>query len=236
MNKNKIKVSASILCADFTKLGEEIKECEKAGVDIIHVDVMDGHFVPNISIGAVILDAIRPLTKLPIDAHLMIEHPGSYLDQFMDAGADIISIHAECYGELKKDCRGAGQFPKEVETIDLERARKDINRIKQRGKKVFMAVNPGTPFSFNDLLGDLDGVLIMSVNPGYAKQKFMSAVLPKVKELRNRFLKDITIDGGINQETASQALDEGANILVTASYLFNSSDLIQAVRSLKDYK
>ena len=234
MRKNNVKVSASILCADFTKLGEEIKECEKAGVDIIHVDVMDGHFVPNISIGAVIVRAIRPLTKLPIDAHLMIEHPGSYLDQFMDAGADIISIHAECYGELKEGCRGAGQFPKEVETIDLEMARKDINRIKQRGKKVFMAVNPGTPFCFNDLLGDLDGVLIMSVNPGYAKQKFIISVLSKVKELRQNFVKDVTIDGGINKETAREAVQAGVNILVTASYFFGSSNRKEAAQFLKD--
>lgn len=235
MNKNEIKVSASILCADLSKLGEEIKECEEAGADIIHVDVMDGHFVPNISIGAVIVQAIRPLTKLPIDAHLMIENPGVYLDQFMEAGADIISIHAECYGPLKESCRGLGQFPKEIETINVEMAKRDINRIKQKGKRVFMAVNPGTPLCFNSLLSELDGVLIMSVNPGYAKQKFMSAVLSKVKELRKGFLKEITIDGGINKETAREAVESGANILVTASYLFSASNRKEAVHSLKSY-
>ncbi len=233
MNKNKIKVSASILCADLSKLGEEIKECERAGVDIIHVDVMDGHFVPNISIGVVIVEAVRSLTRLPIDAHLMIENPGMYLDNFMDAGADIISIHAECYGQLKENCRGLGQFPKEVETIDMEKVKKDIHRIKQKGKKVFLAVNPGTPLCFNDILSDLDGVLVMSVNPGYAKQKFMPGVLSKVKELRKTFVKDITIDGGVNKETAGEAVQAGANVLVTASYFFGSANRGEAVHSLK---
>ena len=233
MGKNEIKVSASILCADFTKLGEEIRACEKAGSDMIHIDVMDGHFVPNISIGTVIVETIRPLTKLPLDVHLMIEHPGLYLDSFMDAGADIISIHAECYGRLKENCRRVGQFPKEIETCDLPRAKKDIERIKQKGKKAFLAVNPGTPLCFNDLLSELDGVLMMSVNPGFAQQKFMPEVLWKIKELRKIFLKDISMDGGINQETALAAVKAGANVLVTASYFFNSSSRQEVVSYLK---
>lgn len=233
MGKNEVKVSASILCAQFSKLGEEIKECEQAGADMIHVDVMDGHFVPNISIGAVIVEAIRPLTKLPLDVHLMIDQPGMYIDQFMDAGADILSIHAECYGQLKGNCRGIGQFPKEIETFDAGRVQKDIYRIKDRGKKVFLAVNPGTPLCFDALLNSLDGVLIMSVNPGFAKQKFIPEVLDKVKQLRKRFLKDISIDGGVNKETALGAVQAGADILVTASYFFNSSDRKEVIQHLK---
>ncbi len=233
MKKNEVKVSASILCADFKKLGQEIEDCQRAGADMIHVDVMDGHFVPNISIGAVIVETIRPLTKLPLDVHLMIEHPGMYIDQFMDAGADILSLHAECYGELKGNCQGAGQFPKEIEAFDTDRAQKDIHRIKDRGKKVFLAVNPGTSLCFDDLLDSLDGVLMMSVNPGFAKQKFMPEVLNKVKQLRKNFLKDISIDGGINQETAPKAVEAGANILVTASYFFNSSNRKEVIGYLK---
>ena len=233
MEENEIKVSASILCADFTKLGEEIRSCEQAGSDMIHIDVMDGHFVPNISIGMVIIESIRPLTKLPLDVHLMIEHPGMYIDQFIDAGADIISIHAECYGQLKKGCRGVGQFPKEIETFDKDEAQKDITRIKNRGKKVFLALNPGTTLCFSDLLSDLDGVLMMSVNPGFAKQKFMPEILLKVKELRKFFLKDISIDGGINKETALTAVKAGVSILVTASCFFNSSSRQEVVSYLK---
>jgi len=121
-----IQVSASILCADFTNLGDEIKKCEDAGVDMIHVDVMDGHFVPNISIGQGIVKAIRPITKLPIEAHLMIEHPSMYVESFIEAGSDIISVHAECYGRLRKEFRGLDQFPKEVDSINAEKVKKDI--------------------------------------------------------------------------------------------------------------
>src|SRR3989338_1990143 len=128
-----IKINASILCADFTRLGDEVKRCEDAGVDMLHVDVMDGHFVPNITVGPMIVGVIRPLTDLPIEAHLMIEHPGMYIDSFLEAGADIISVQAECYGQLRSGCRGLGQFPKEVDSIDAQKARKDILRIKEKG-------------------------------------------------------------------------------------------------------
>ena len=235
MDKN-IKVSASILCANFLKLGDEIKKCEDAGSDIIHVDVMDGHFVPNISIGTVIVRAIRSHTKLPIEAHLMIEHPAMYIDQFIEAGADIISIQAECYGRLREKCRGLNQFPKEVDTIDAEKAGKDILRIKTKGKKVFMAVNPGTPLCLESVLEDLDGVLIMSVNPGFAGQKFIPEVLSKISQLRKIFKKNISIDGGINEQTAPEAVKAGADILVTASYFFGSASPKEIVRYLKGLK
>ena len=232
--KSKIKVSASILCSDFTKLGEEIKKCEKAGVDGLHVDVMDGHFVPNITIGQVIVEAIRPLTKLPIEAHLMIENPWVYIDDFAKAGADIISIHAECYGPRRKACQNYGQYPKEVDTIDVERARKDIRRIQENGKKAVMVLNPGTPLCLEGLLKDLDGVLIMSVNPGFAKQKFIPEVLFKIEKLRKVFDKDIAIDGGINRETAPQAVKAGVNVLATASYFFQAQNPREVVQSLKN--
>ncbi len=230
---NTIRVNASILCADFRKLGEEINRCEDAGVDMLHVDVMDGHFVPNISIGQMVVETIRPLTQIPIEAHLMIEHPTMYIDSFIAAGADIISIQAECYGELRPGCRDLGQFPKEVDSIDAQKARKDILRIKGKGKKVFMVLNPGTPLCLDSVLNDLDGVMIMSVNPGFARQQFMPAVLAKIRDLRQRFRGDIEVDGGINATTAPEAVKAGANILATASYFFGAVRPKEIVQFLK---
>lgn len=234
--KKDIQISASILCADFTKLGDEVRKCEDAGVDMLHIDVMDGHFVPNISIGRVIVEAIRPITKLPIETHLMIENPGRYINDFIEAGADIIFVHAECYGERRAQCRQEGQYPKEVDTIDADRARIDINAIQSKGKKAFMVVNPGTPVCFRSLLSDLDGILIMSVNPGFAKQKFIPGVLSKIEELRETYDGDISIDGGVNASTAPSAVAAGANILATASYFFGSADPKRAVEDLKSLK
>ncbi len=232
MNK-KVRVSASILCADFTRLGEEIKLCEQSGADMIHVDVMDGQFVPNISIGQVIVEAIRPLTKLPIETHLMIADPGAYLESFAQSGADILSIHVECYGNLREHCRGKGKFPKEVDSVDVAHLRNDINKIKKLGKKVFLVMNPGTPVCFESVLPEVDGVLVMSVNPGFAKQKFMTEVIKKIEKIRSVFAGDIAIDGGVNAETAPLAVQAGANILVTASYLFGAKDRSQAIQSLQ---
>lgn len=230
---NPIRVSASILCADFTKLGDEIKKCEDSGADIIHVDVMDGHFVPNISIGGVIVEAIRPITKLPIDTHLMITNPSAYIEDFIEKGADIISIHAECYGSLKEGCREEGEFPKVIECVDIDLLHKDIVKIKDKGKKVFIVVNPETPLCFESVEKEIDGVLIMSVNPGFARQKFMDSVLEKVKILRSRFSGDIAIDGGVNAQTSPAAVSAGVNVLAAASYLFGAKDFKKAVSFLK---
>lgn len=228
-----IKVSASILCADFTRLAEEIKSCEAAGVDGIHVDVMDGQFVPNITIGPLIIAAIRPLTKLPIEAHLMIENPGRFIDDFINAGADIISLQLECYGPRKAVCRQLDQYPKEIESLDAAKMRGDIQRIKKAGRKAFVVVNPGTPLLFDGLLKDIDGVLIMSVNPGFAKQKFMAEVVPKIEQLRRVFTGDIAVDGGINAETSPLVVKAGANVLATASYFFGAKDKKAVVSYLK---
>jgi len=228
-----IQVSASILCADFTKLGDEIKKCEDAGVDILHIDVMDGHFVPNITIGPIIVEAIRPLTKLPIETHLMIENPWIYIDDFIKAGADNIMIQAECYGERREACRKFDQYPKEVDSIDVELVRKDVSKIKAANKRAFIVLNPGTPLCLGNLLQDIDGVLIMSVNPGFAKQKFMPVVIPKIQELREQFEGDISVDGGINELTAPEAVKSGANILATASYFFGSEHPKEIVKSMK---
>ena len=212
-----IKISPSILSADFSTLGDEIKSLEKAGADLIHVDVMDGHFVPNITMGPPIIKMIRKCTKLPFDVHLMISPVEKYIKAFADAGSDIITIHPEA-------------------TDNLKRA---VGTIKSLGKKAGVSLNPKTPISaLINVINDIDLILIMSVNPGFAGQSFMSEVLPKVTELRkminDKKLKiDIEIDGGINFETAPLAVKAGANILVSGTTIFSGSlkDNIQKLRN-----
>ena len=212
-----IKISPSILSADFSILGDEIKNLEKAGADLIHVDVMDGHFVPNITMGPPIIKAIRKCTKLPFDVHLMISPVEKYIKAFADAGSDIITLHPEA-------------------TDNLKRA---VQTVKSFGKKAGVSLNPKTPISaLMDVINDIDLILIMSVNPGFAGQSFMSEVLPKVSELRkminDKKLKiDIEIDGGINFETARLAVKAGANILVSGTTIFSGSlkDNIQKLRN-----
>ena len=212
-----IKISPSILSADFSILGDEIKSLEQAGADLIHVDVMDGHFVQNITMGPPIIKMIRKCTKLPFDVHLMISPVEKYIKAFADAGSDIITIHPEA-------------------TDNLKRA---VSTIKSLGKKAGVSLNPKTPISaLMDVINDIDLILIMSVNPGFAGQSFMSEVLLKVTELRKMInekkLKiDIEIDGGINFETAPLAVKAGANILVSGTTIFSGSlkDNIQKLRN-----
>lgn len=229
-----IKVNASVLCSDFTQLDRQIKMCEDAGAEMIHVDVMDGHFVPNITIGPVIVEAIRRLTKLPIESHLMIENPGLYIEDFINAGSDIISLQVECYGQRTKESSAFGQYPKVLERFDSLAAGRDIAKIKARGKNVFLVANPATPLCFDEVLKDIDGVLLMSVNPGFAKQKFMPEVLPKIKALAGRFNGDIEVDGGVNAQTAPDIVKAGANLLVSASYFFGSPNPKDVVKYLKN--
>ena len=212
-----IKISPSILSADFSILGDEIKSLEQAGADLIHVDVMDGHFVQNITMGPPIIKMIRKCTKLPFDVHLMISPVEKYIKAFADAGSDIITVHPEA-------------------TDNLKRA---VGTIKSLGKKAGVSLNPKTPISaLMDVINDIDLILIMSVNPGFAGQSFMGEVLPKVTELRkminDKKLKiDIEIDGGINFETAPLAVKAGANILVSGTTIFSGSlkDNIQKLRN-----
>ena len=212
-----IKISPSILSADFSILGDEIKSLEKAGADLIHIDVMDGHFVPNITMGPPIIKQIRKCTKLPFDVHLMISPVEKYIKAFADAGSDIITLHPEATDNLKRT----------------------VQTVKSFGKKAGVSLNPKTPISaLMDVINDIDLILIMSVNPGFAGQSFMGEVLPKVTELRkminDKKLKiDIEIDGGINFETAPLAVKAGANILVSGTTIFSGSlkDNIQKLRN-----
>ncbi|WP_369902983.1 ribulose-phosphate 3-epimerase [Bacillus manliponensis] len=212
-----IKIAPSILSADFSKLGEEIKDVEKGGADYIHVDVMDGHFVPNITIGPLIVEAIRPITSLPLDVHLMIKNPDMYIPAFAKAGADIITVHVEACPHLYR-------------TIQL---------IKSQGIKAGVVLNPHTPISaIEHVLEDIDMVLLMTVNPGFGGQKFIHSVLPKIKQVAHMIQErnlsvEIEVDGGVNTETAKLCVEAGANVLVAGSAVYNEKDRGAAIAAIR---
>ncbi|MGA1313436.1 MAG: ribulose-phosphate 3-epimerase [Pelagibacteraceae bacterium] len=214
-----IKISPSILSADFSKLGEEIVSLEKAGADYIHIDVMDGHFVPNITIGPEVIKRLRPVTKLTFDVHLMIAPVDPFIKDFAEAGADIITFHPEATEDISK-------------TIKL---------IRSHGKKVGVSLKPLSPISLiENYLNEIDLILIMSVNPGFGGQKFMPEVLDKMKSLRKivdqkKLKVDIEIDGGINFDNSKKAKDFGANILVSGSTVFkeNGGNLQKNIQLLR---
>jgi ribulose-phosphate 3-epimerase len=209
----KIKIAPSLLSADFARLADEVARVERAGCDMLHVDVMDGHFVPNITIGPFIVKALRKVTKLPLDVHLMIENPGDYVAQFVEAGADHITFHAEaCDGNF-------------AETIEAIRSRK---------VSCGVSLKPLTPLSALDgHLDKIDMVLLMTVNPGFGGQKFMPEVLDKVRALRAKYDKDIEVDGGINKDTCRDAVAAGANVLVAGTAIFGKEDVKQAIEDLR---
>jgi len=203
-----IKISPSILSCNFGKLGEEIESLEKAGADLIHIDVMDGHFVPNITIGPEVIKKIRPLTKVPFDVHLMISPVDNFIEDFANAGSDIITIHPEATKDLKKS----------------------IELIKKFDKKVGISLNPNSEISLVEpYLNDIDLILVMSVNPGFAGQKFKPEVLKKLEKIKkiivSKNLKiDLEIDGGISFQNSMDAKNAGANILVSGSTIFNENN------------
>lgn len=209
----KIWIAPSLLSADFGRLKDEIQDVEKAGCDCIHVDVMDGHFVPNLTIGPIVVKGIRSATKLPLDVHLMITDPAKYIPEFIKAGSDWITFHIE-----------ATQKVSEV-----------IALIKSAGKKAGISLRPGTPIeSLQPYLNDLDLVLVMSVEPGFGGQSFMPNMMPKIGALRKMGFKGlISVDGGIDSVTAKQALDQGADVLVAGSAIFAKPDRAEAIRNFR---
>lgn len=208
----KILIAPSILSADFSRLGEEIISVEKAGADWIHIDVMDGNFVPNITIGPVVVKSIRPVTKLPFDVHLMINNPEAYIESFAKAGSDIITFHIE----VEED-------PVEV-----------IRLIKYFKKKAGVSIRPKTGIAaIEKILPMVDMVLVMTVEPGFAGQGFMYDCLPKIVELRKIFKKDIQVDGGLNESTTAEVMRSGANVIVAGSSVFGAKDYAHAIKNLR---
>ncbi len=211
------KIAPSILSADFSRLGEEIQAVERAGADLIHIDVMDGHFVPNITIGPLVVQAVRKVTALPLDVHLMISSPDQYIEDFARAGSDIITVHVE-----------AG--------VHLNRT---INLIKKQGVKAGVSLNPATPLSALDyVLEEVDMVLLMGVNPGFGGQFFIPNVAHKISRLRKiidvrNVPVEIEVDGGINFDTARMVARAGTDILVAGSAIFGSDDYIKTIQALR---
>ena len=208
----KLQIAPSILSADFADLKGDIARIEKAGADLIHVDVMDGHFVPNITIGPCVVKSLKRVSRLPLNVHLMIEDPAKYIEAFSKAGSDRIVVHAESEGNLE-----------EV-----------IRKIKSLGREAGVSIKPGTGIdAIKDVLDEVDEVLVMTVEPGFGGQAFMRDMMPKIRKLRGIFSGDIAVDGGINADTAKEAVAAGANVLIAGTAIFGADDINGAVRELR---
>jgi len=211
----RIKVAPSILSADFSCLDREIKKVERAGADLLHVDVMDGHFVPNITIGPAVVKYIRKVTQLPLDVHLMIENADKYADVFVKAGSDMITVH--------------------IEALSFNKIKALSRQMRAKGIKFGVSLNPATPLvKIKKVLSLVDFVLVMSVNPGFGGQAFIPGVVPKIRQLRKIFKKDIAVDGGINDLTAKLVIEAGANILAAGSYIFRAKDTKFAIERIRN--
>ena len=212
MNKTLVKLAPSILAADFARLGEQVAEAERCGADRIHVDVMDGHFVPNISLGAVVVEALRKVTRLPLETHMMITNPDLFLDEFCAAGSDSFLVHWEGNANLHRT----------------------VQRIKAAGKGAGVVINPATPAAvLEEILPDVDQVLVMTVNPGFGHQHFLRSTLAKIRRVRQMIEQikpacDLEVDGGIDPETAPLAVAAGANVLVAGTSIFGDSQGVAA--------
>src|SRR6266496_3061682 len=218
MKNGVIKIAPSILAADFCRLGEQVAEAEQAGADRIHVDVMDGRFVPNLSMGAPIVESLRRVTRLPLETHLMISDPDFFLDEFTEAGSDSFLVHWEGNNNLHRT----------------------VQRVKALGKRVGVVINPATPAAaLDEILQDVDQVLVMTVNPGFGHQHFIHTTLPKIRRVRQLIDEikrgcDLEVDGGIDATTAPLVVDAGANVLVAGSAIFSDGEgVVSAMEGLR---
>ena len=213
-----VKIAPSILSADFSRLGDEIKAVEDAGADWIHVDVMDGHFVPNITIGPPVIESIRKVTKLPLDVHLMIEHADRYVKSFAEAGADLLTVHVEACPHLSRT----------------------LQKIRELDVRAGVVLNPATPLSsLEEVLHEIDMVLLMSVNPGFSGQSFIPSILDKASNLRDIMSHyedeiEMQVDGGVRVDNAGKIKEAGASVLVAGSAIFNSKDYKKTIQQLRD--
>jgi ribulose-phosphate 3-epimerase len=213
------KIAPSILSADFSRLGDEVRAVEEAGADYIHIDVMDGHFVPNITVGPMIVKAVREITPLPLDVHLMITDPDHFIDEFVRSGADILTVQTEA----------------------LVHAHRTIQHIKGQGARASISLNPATPLNgLEYILEDLDMVLLMTVNPGFGGQKFIPSVVPKIRRLREMVVErgcsvEIEVDGGIGPETIGLVSAAGADVFVAGSAIFYSENYAETIRAMRDH-
>ena len=234
MGNHNIKVSASILSANFLSLGNEIESVENAGVDSLHLDVMDNHMAPSLSFGPPIIKPIRKITSLPLDAHLMIDAPWLFFDAYIDCNVDEICFHIEAYSKTVTPHEQIMTTSRTVDTVDYQRLENDIYYLKTHDIKPGITLNPNTPPDvLNPILNQIDSVLVMSVHPGFSGQSFIESSVEKVQAIRQSFHGDIKVDGGVNNTNAKKLTDAGATVLISASYLFGSNDYKTAIDSLR---
>ena len=210
-----IKLSPSILASDFMNMGADIKAIERGGAHYVHIDVMDGHFVPNINFGPGVVSAIRPITDMVLDVHLMISQPEKYIDAFLEAGSDIITIHTECNSDVVKIA----------------------DKVKSHGKKFALSINPGTDISaIDDYADKLDMILVMSVNPGFGAQSFIESSIDKIKSLREKYpYIDFEVDGGIKLNNVEKVIEAGANVIVAGSEIFGAENPPEVIKEMIDF-
>ncbi len=217
MSGRRILVSPSLLACDFSRLADEVRKVEEAGADWLHVDVMDGHFVPNLTMGPVIVEALRKVTRLPLDVHLMLNHPEQYVKPFVDAGAHYVTVHVEAEGLRSQDA-----------------VAKALSRIRELGARAGISVRPRTGAeAIKPFLSQTDLVLAMTVEPGFGGQAFIPDVVPKIRQLRGWFAGDLSVDGGITDGTGASCREAGANVFVAGTYVFRSASYQRAIQSLR---